>query len=300
MTGTEVIGTTLSIEQRSRSEAARRGRTGARTRRRRLTALRVVGIAGLVVGLGFPILWMVLASFKNVLSISDPSKTFIFTPTIANYERLFTQNDFTPFIINSAIVGLSATAIALIVGVPAAYAISRFTMGKSSLTILAARVVPGISLLVPWYFLLAQMGLVGTYLGLILAHLFVTLPLVVWIMTGFFDGLPTELEEAGEVDGLSPVGAFFRVTLPLALPGMATSGLLAFVFSWNNFLFSLVLSGNDTRTLPVALFNFISYASIDWGGLMAASVATTLPVAAIAILAQRYIVSGLTAGATKG
>lgn len=275
-------------------------RIAARQRRRLLTTLRAAGIALLVIILGFPVLWMVLASFKNILAISDPTQTFVFTPTISNYERLFTQNDFTPFIVNSAIIAFFATLIALLVGVPAAYAISRFTMGKSSLLILAARVVPGISLLVPWYFMLAQVGLVGTYPGLILAHLFVTLPLVVWIMSGFFDGLPAELEEAGQVDGLSPVGAFLRVTLPLAIPGIATSALLSVVFSWNNFLFSLVLSGNSTRTLPVALFNFISYSSIDWGGLMAASVATTIPVAIIAILAQRYIVSGLTAGATKG
>lgn len=269
-------------------------------RRRGLSALRAIAIGGLVVVLAFPVLWMVLASFKNISAIADPRQTFSFVPIVDNYVKLVQRHDFTTYIVNSALVGVISTGIALVVGIPAAYAIARYSMGKTSLMILAARVVPAISLLVPWYFLLAQIGLVGSYWGLVTSHLFVTLPLIVWIMTGFFETLPIELEDAGQVDGLSPAGAFVRIALPLAMPGVATSGLLAFIFSWNNFLFSLVLSGNDTRTLPVALFNFISYASIDWGGLMAASVVTMVPVALIAIFAQRHIVAGLTAGATKG
>jgi multiple sugar transport system permease protein len=249
---------------------------------------------------GFPILWMALASLKEALAISDPRQTFVFAPTLANYTKLLAENDFGPYIVNSLIIGVSSTAVSLVLGVPAAYAISRFSMGKSSLWILAARVVPGISLLVPWYFIMAQFELIGTYQALILAHMFVTLPMIVWILTGFFDGLPVELEESGLVDGLSPVGAFWWVTLPLATPGIATAGLLALIFSWNNFLFSLVLADNDTRTLPVALFNFISYASIDWGGLMAASITITIPVVVIALFTQKHIVAGLTAGATKG
>lgn len=263
-------------------------------------AWRALAIGLLIVVLSFPVLWMVLASLKSALSIGDPTQTFAFVPTLQNYVSLIGQNDFLSYIVNSSVVALAATVLALVVGLPAAYAIARHSMGRTNMLILAARVVPWISLLVPWYFLFAQAGLVGSYAALIIAHLFVTLPLVVWIMTGFFETLPAELEEAGQVDGLSPVGAFLRISVPLARPGIATAGLLSFVFSWNNFLFSLVLSGNDTRTLPVALFTFISYASVDWGGLMAASVVTMLPVAFIAILAQRHIVAGLTAGATKG
>lgn len=270
-----------------------------RTRRRTRGAIRGVTIAIVLIFFLAPLGWMLLASFKNVLAITDPAQTFAFTPTFANFETVWADNDFARFIVNSLIVGVGSTVVSLAVGVPAAYGISRGTRNKTSVLVLAARIIPGVGLLVPWYYLFAQTGLVGTYWALILTHMFVSLPLIVWIMMSFFDGLPTELEEAGTVDGLSRFGSFVRVALPLATPGIATAGILAFVFSWNNFLFALILSSNATTTLPVAIFRFISYASIDWGALMAASVSVTLPVIVIALFAQRYIVSGLTAGATK-
>jgi multiple sugar transport system permease protein len=123
---------------------------------------------------------------------------------------------------------------------------------------------------------------------------------VVYIMMSFFDSLPLELEEQAQVDGLTPIGAFLRISLPLAVPGIATAAILSFIFSWNNFMFALVLSGAETKTLPVAIFDFVAYASIDWGGLMAAAVVITVPIMVIALFTQKYIVSGLTAGATKG
>lgn len=128
----------------------------------------------------------------------------------------------------------------------------------------------------------------------------VGLPFIAWIMISFFEGLPVDLEEAALIDGASPFGAFTRIALPLAVPGIVTASIMSFIFSWNNFMFSLVLSGDDTRTLPVAIFNFISYSSVDWGGLMAAAVVITLPVLLITLVVQRYVVAGLTAGATKG
>lgn len=271
------------------------------TTRRRLRNTATGALLVLVMAFySFPIIWMALAALKTPLQISDPTKTLVFTPTLNNFARLAGQNHFGDFIWNSTIVAAAATATALVLGVPAAYAISRYTMHRSNVWILAARVVPGISLLVPWYYFASTLGLVGTYAGLILCHLFVTLPLVVWIMTGFFDGVPTELEEAGLVDGLGPIGVFGRIIMPLSMSGMATAALLSIVFSWNNFLFSLVLSDNDTRTMPVALYNFVSYASIDWGGLMAASTICMAPVIAFAFVAERWLVSGLTAGAIKG
>jgi multiple sugar transport system permease protein len=130
--------------------------------------------------------------------------------------------------------------------------------------------------------------------------MFVALPLIVYIMMGYFDSLPIELEESAQVDGLTPIGAFRRITLPLSTPGMATAAILAFIFSWNNFMFALVLSSAQTKTLPVAIFNFVGYASIDWGGLMAAATVVTVPIMVIALFTQKYIVSGMTAGATKG
>jgi len=163
-----------------------------------------------------------------------------------------------------------------------------------------ARVIPGVSLLVPWYYVFSNLRMVGKFEVLILSHMFVALPLIVYIMMSYFDSLPLELEESAEVDGLTPIGAFRLITLPLAVSGIATAGILSFIFSWNNFMFALVLSGAKTKTLPVAIFDFVSYASIDWGGLMAAATVVTIPIMIIALFTQKYIVSGLTAGATKG
>lgn len=289
--------TTTTAPVSTTPRPALRNRSRRRTRR---NVLRWVAIAFVAVVFLFPLFWMLLSSFKTSLDITDPSAMFSFEPTTSNYVRVLEEQNFGRFIANSMIVGVAATALGLVVAVPAAYAMSRFGMHRSSGMVLLARIIPGVSLLVPWYFVFSRLGWVGTFTPLVISHLFVTLPLITWIMLSFFDGVPIELEEAGKVDGLTNIGVFLRIALPLAGPGIATAAILAFIFSWNNFMFALVLSGEATRTLPVAIFNFIAYSSIDWGGLMAASVVITMPVIVVALLTQRYIVSGLTAGATKG
>jgi multiple sugar transport system permease protein len=269
-------------------------------RRTPFTVFRPVAVVVVILVLIGPLLWMLLASFKTTVDIYDTSKTFSFTPTLEHYARVLRQASYVHYIINSFWVAFVSTSASIVLGVPAAYAMSRYRMNRSSLVVLMARVIPGVSLLVPWYYVFSNLHMVGGYTVLILSHMFVTLPLVVYIMMGYFDSLPLELEEAALVDGLTAIGAFRRITLPLSVPGVATSGILAFIFSWNNFMFALVLSGADTKTLPVAIFDFVGYASIDWGGLMAAATVVTVPIIAIALMTQKYIVSGLTAGATKG
>lgn len=213
---------------------------------------------------------------------------------------MFRDQAFGPYIYNSFLVGVLSTVVALVLGTPAAYAISRYKIRNATAFVLMARVIPGVSLLIPWYYLFSQVYLVGTYFVLVLTHVFVTMPLVIAIMSGFFEGIPSDLEESAEIDGASKVRAFWSIILPLSVPGLATSGILSFIFSWNNFLFALVLSNQNTRTLPVAISNFTSYASVDWGGLMAATSVITFPVMVVALFAQKYIVSGLVSGATKG
>ncbi|MET8908700.1 carbohydrate ABC transporter permease [Micromonospora sp. NPDC004551] len=261
---------------------------------------RVVALVVVVLSLIAPLLWMIAASFKTNVDIYDTGKALVFSPTLDNYTKVLQQSHYVSFIGNSLWVAFAATVLSLILGVPAAYSMSRFNMKKSALVVLMARVIPGVSLLVPWYYVFSNLQLVGGFTVLILSHMFVSLPLIVYIMMGFFDGLPDELEEAALVDGLTHIGAFRRITLPLSVPGIATAGILSFIFSWNNFMFALVLSGADTKTLPVAIFDFVGYASIDWGGLMAAATVVTLPIMVIALFVQKYVVSGLTAGATKG
>ncbi|TDE89596.1 carbohydrate ABC transporter permease [Occultella glacieicola] len=243
---------------------------------------------------------MLLASFKTNIDIYDPSSTFSFTPTLQNYSAVFAQADFLQFFFNSLVIGVGSTALSLLIGVPAAFSMQRFGMAKSSGLVLLSRVIPHVTLLVPWYFIFASLQMVGGYSSLIISHMFISVPLIVWVMIGVFEGVPVELEEAARVDGLTHIGAFRRIVIPLVVPGIATSAILSFIFSWNNFVFALVLSGTNTRTLPVAIFNFIGYASIDWGALMAACVSITAPMIVMALLGQKYVVAGMTAGAVKG
>jgi len=261
---------------------------------------RVVALIVVVLFLLAPLFWMLLASLKTNVDIYDTAKAFIFSPTFENYANVLQRNNYFVFVVNSFWVAFVSTALSIVLGVPAAYAMSRFTMHRSALVVLMARVIPGVSLLVPWYYVFSNLRMVGKFEVLILSHMFVALPLIVYIMMSYFDSLPLELEESAEVDGLTPIGAFRLITLPLAVSGIATAGILSFIFSWNNFMFALVLSGAKTKTLPVAIFDFVSYASIDWGGLMAAATVVTIPIMIIALFTQKYIVSGLTAGATKG
>ena len=290
------------MSQASASVSAAAGVTRRRRRpqARAYAIFRPIALGIFVVVLVFPIIWMILASLKSNADVYDASRTFIFTPILDNYQTVFGEQSFLKYFGNSLIVATASTGLSLAIGVPAAYTMAKYTMKRSANTVLMARIIPSISLIVPWYFIFANLGLVGGYGAMVLAHMFISVPLIVWIMLPFFEGLPVELEEAGLIDGLTRISVFFRISLPLAAPGIATAGILSFIFSWNNFLFSLILSGSQSRTLPVAIMNFIGYASIDWGGLMAASAAITVPIMVIAIFFQKYVVSGLTAGATKG
>ncbi|WP_024286622.1 carbohydrate ABC transporter permease [Cellulomonas sp. KRMCY2] len=261
---------------------------------------RVAALIVVVMTLLAPLVWMATASLKTNVDIYDVAKAVFFEPTLDNYDTVLERANYVQFIGNSLWLAFVSTSLSIIIGVPAAYSMSRFAMRRSALVVLMARVIPAVSLLVPWYYVFSNLRMVGGFGVLVLSHMFVALPLIVYIMMGYFDTLPVELEESGLVDGLTHIGAFRRISLPLSMPGIATAGILAFIFSWNNFMFALVLSGANTKTLPVAIFDFVGYASIDWGGLMAASTVVTVPIMVLALFAQKYVVSGLTAGATKG
>ncbi len=248
----------------------------------------------------FPFLWMVLASFKSMVDLLNLDKMFAFIPTLQNYGDVFGKYEFLKPMWNSLYVGVASTVLSLVLGLPAAYSIAREKQNLFASVILVIRIIPAISFLVPWYILFMKINLIGTYTSLILAHLLVALPLIIWIMIPYYESMPKELEQAAWVDGCSRVGTFVRIMLPLSAPGILTASLLAFIFSWNNFIFALVLCTNDTKTLPTAVFNFVSYTEINWGGLMAAAVAITAPILVISLMLQKYIIKGLTAGAVKG
>lgn len=259
-----------------------------------------VGLASILLIVCFPFVWMVLASFKTQVQIMSMDKLFIFEPITSNYKTVFSDYEFMKPILNSLIIGVSSTALAILLGLPAAYAISRYRQTMLGLVILMVRFIPGITFLIPWYVIFSKLGLVDTHFALSLSHLLVNLPFIIWLMIPYFDSLPRELEEAAIVDGSSVLGLFLRIIVPLSVPGIITASLLSFIFSWNNLVFSMALAGGDTQTLPLAIFNFISYAAIDWGALMAAAVLITVPILIISLLSQRFIIQGLTAGAVKG
>jgi multiple sugar transport system permease protein len=248
----------------------------------------------------FVFLWMLSLSMKSELdNLAYPPVFVPSPPTLDNFVEIFRSGDFAGYLWNSVIVTFGATLLALLVGVPAGYGLARSKAHKITLLILIARMTPALSYLIPLYLLFRWLGLVGTLTPLIITHLVITVPLVIWVMIGFFEGLPVELEEAALVDGASPWQAFWRVALPLARPGITVAATLAFIFSWNNFIFSIVLASRTTRTLPVAVYNVLSFEQVNWGLLGAAALTVTAPVLLLTMFMQKEIVTGLTDGGVK-
>ncbi len=247
----------------------------------------------------FVFVWMILTGLKTgVQNIAYPPE-FIFTPTLENFRAVFQQYNFFRYLMNSLIVAGLATGISLVLGLPAAYSIAKYRQGKIGIIILVARMTPFVSYLLPWYIIFRHLRLIDTYTALTITHLIITLPMVIWLMVSFFEGMPEELEDAAMIDGCSRLQSFLIIVLPLVRNGIATSAIMSFIFSWNQFLFSLILSGPKTKTVPVAVYNFISYGKIDWAGIGAAATLIVLPVSVFAFFVRRTIVQGLTMGALK-
>jgi len=246
-------------------------------------------------------LWMASLSVK--FEIDNAAYPPVFIPerfAWKNYADVLASNRFLTYFTNSLLVTGTATLLAMLIGVPAGYGIARMSAHKSAVVILIARITPGLSYLVPLFLLFQWLGLLGTLWPQIIIHLVVTVPIVIWIMIGYFETTPLELEEAAFIDGATRWQVFRHVALPIARPGLAVAFILAVIFSWNNFVFGIVLAGRETRTLPVAVYNMISFDQLSWGPLAAAALIVTLPVLLLTVFAQRQIVAGLTAGAVKG
>lgn len=246
-------------------------------------------------------LWMLSLAVKTEAdNIAYPPVFIPSTVTLDNFRAVFVQTDFVGYTLNSVIVSFSATGLALLVGVPAGYGIAKARASASAALILVARITPGLSYLVPLFLVFQWLELTGSLLPIIITHLVITVPIVVYVMAGFFEGLPSELEEAALVDGATIWQAFRRVALPLARPGITVATILSFIFSWNNFIFGVVLAGRHSRTLPVAVYNTLTFEQISWGPLAASALLVTAPVLLLTLLMQRQIVAGLTAGGVKG
>jgi len=253
----------------------------------------------------FPFYWMTVTSFKSEDQMRSLVSMFWPRPLVTeNYGQLLRKTDFVAWYGNSATVALSSTLLATAVGTIGAYALARLRfLGRSvlaSATLITYLVPPSI-LFIPLYAQMRNLGLANSLAGLIAAYPSFTVPFVTWLLMGYFESIPEELEQAAMIDGATRFGAFWRVVLPLAAPGVLAAALYAFTQAWNEFLYALVfITDGRLRTLPVGLASFITGDVYGWGFLMAGAVLTTLPVIAAYIYLQKYMVEGLTAGSVKG
>lgn len=277
---------------------------GSRGRRRAAATAVYASLTALTALFLFPLAWIVGLSLKTRLQVFTSPPLFLWWPTLENYAAVFGRADFLHAFVNSLIVSTGAVSLSLLVGVPAAYALARFPFaGRNFLffALLAMRMLPPIAVLVPMYVLFSAFGLTTTRTSVVLAYTTFSLPLVVWIMRGFFEDLPRELEESAWVDGATRLRAFIHVVLPLIRPGLVAAGILCLRLARNDFLFAAVLTSNATRTLPVLMAAFSGGdTGVDWGGMTASGVLVILPVVLFSFLAQRHLVAGLSSGAVKG
>jgi multiple sugar transport system permease protein len=253
----------------------------------------------------FPFYWLINTSLKTGSDLST-AKLVPPHPTLDNYSSIFRNDDFIKALRNSAIISLTTTVVALVIGSFAAYALARLRFPMKFLllaVILSITTFPPIAIAAPVFKFWTDIGLYNSYLGLILPDLTFTLPLTIYILTSFFREIPRELEEAALVDGATYFQSFYKVVIPLAAPGLVTAGLLAFIFVWNEFLFAITLTSSaDRRPVPaaIAFFTGSSQFEIPLGTISAASVVVTVPLIALVLIFQKRIVAGLTAGAVKG
>jgi len=273
------------------------------TKRKKRILLPTVFYIGVVIIVGafvFPFAWMVFSSLKPGVELMKIPPDWFSPPTILNYRNVFIQTAFLSRTLNSFIIAALAVGVGMILGLPAAYAIARYRHRILAVTILMTRMIPGISFLVPWFIIYRHLNLLDTYTGMVASHFVLTLPLIIWIMIGFFEDLSPEMEESARIDGCSKWQAFIKIALPLCRPGIATVAILSFIFSWNHFLFALILAGPNTNTLPTIVFQFITYEEIDFGGMYAAATLITAPIIILVMLIQNQFVEGLTMGGLKG
>jgi multiple sugar transport system permease protein len=249
----------------------------------------------------FPLLWMLILSFKPDNEMF--TTTFIFHPTLQNFQAVFSESDFLGTLWNNLVVSCLAVALSLLVGVPAAYALGRFEFkGKEDIafTFLSFKFAPEILVIIPLYLIYQQLHLIDSVFGLVWVYQLISLPLLIWILRGFFEDLSKDMEAAAQLDGYSWWQVFFKMLLPLVKPGLVAAGLLCFIFCWNSFTFALLLGGGHTQTSTVSMTRFLASDTVHYGWVAAAALICALPEIILALLIQKHLVRGLSFGAVKG
>jgi len=257
----------------------------------------------------FPIAWIVLTSFKKPIHANAIPPVFIFKPVIDSYITLFVRGedllglDVMRHLRNSFIVATSTTFITVMVALLGAYSLSRFPFkGRSVIAfgILSVRMLPAVATVIPLFLFMGSLGLIDNVLSLILAYSAIFLPFTVWMLRGFIDEIPTELEDSARIDGCSRLGALWRVVLPLVMPGVGATSIFAFMLAWNDFVLALVLTNIKARTMPLLVLAFFTDEGIYWGPMTACATVLVIPPLIMAIFSLRYLAKGLTMGAVKG
>ncbi|NOY08756.1 MAG: carbohydrate ABC transporter permease [Spirochaetes bacterium] len=251
----------------------------------------------------FPLLYLFTISIKPSELIFDTTSKFFFTPTFQNYQDIFADGRFIKYLFNSITVGVITVIVATILGMFAAYGFARFKFRSKRILRMASlipQLIPPITIIVPLFTLFASMKLMDTQRALIISYLTFTMPLSIWLMTGFFEDVPIELEESAMIDGCRRLMVFIRVDLPIVVPGIAATMILSFIYSWNEFLYAVILTGRSARTLPVMITSFMTNKAILWGRIGAAGSLIILPILFFTLFSQKYVIKGLTAGSVKG
>jgi multiple sugar transport system permease protein len=279
--------------------------TQAQPKRSAARQVALYAVAGLLVSVwAFPVLWALLTSFKTERDVLAYPPVLVFTPTLANYQEvIWGASSILPNLWSSLVVTCGATLLTMLFAVPAAYALARLRFpGKraSGFYVLATQMLPPVGLIIPYYLVLQRVGGLDTYSGLILIYLTFSLPFAIWLLVSYFEDVPYEMEEAALLDRAGRWGALWHVVLPQVGGGMAVTAVFVFLNAWNEFMFAVVLGGNQVRPVTVAMFNFISLEQTQWARLAAGAMVAMAPVILVGLFAQRHIVKGLTVGAVKG
>jgi multiple sugar transport system permease protein len=265
----------------------------------------LIAVAGVLLTLWtFPVLWALLTSFKSERDVLAYPPTVFFTPTLGNYrDVLFGATTILPNLVSSFIVATFATVLTMLLAIPAAYALARLDLpakGAGGFYILATQMVPPVGLVIPYFLILQRIGWLDSYKGMTLIYLTFSLPFAIWLLVSYFEDVPREMEEAALIDRAGRLRAFLYIVLPQVRGGIAVTVIFVFLNAWNEFLFAVVLGGNNVRQVTVAMFNFISVEQTLWAKLAAAAMIAMAPVILLGLFAQRHIVKGLTVGAVKG
>ncbi len=260
-----------------------------------------IGLVVISVVILFPILWIFITSVKPTIDMPAYPPKFIFHPTPEHYERAFTRSGFLGSFIDSTIVSVTVMVLSISLGTMCAYALARFNVGGKNFRfwILSQRMFPPVAMILPLYILMRRLHLLDTYAALIITYTVVNLPFTVWLMRGFIIDVPKEMDEAAFIDGCSVWGVFRRIILPVVRPGLVAAAIFAFISSWNEFLFALILTGGNVKTVPLVASEVITDKEVLWGPMSAIGAMTATPIIIFTFFVQKYIVRGMSYGAVK-